>query len=98
PPRATSFPYTTLFRSPEAAAELGVKMGTVSSRLTRARQRLQRQLARRGIELSALLAALFIAENAGKAAVPAALAHLTIRSGLLRSEEHTSELQSPDHL
>src|SRR5207302_4803476 len=38
---------------PEAAAELRVKEGTVSSRLTRARQRLQQQLARRGIGLAA---------------------------------------------
>src|SRR6266849_1912200 len=59
---------------PEAAAELVVKPGTVSSRLTRARQRLRQQLVRRGIELSALLAALSVAQSAGKAAVPATLA------------------------
>jgi RNA polymerase sigma factor (sigma-70 family) len=68
---------------PEAAAELGLQLGTVSSRLTRARQRLQQRLARRGIELSALLAALAVAESAGKAGVPALLASITVRSGLL---------------
>jgi protocatechuate 3,4-dioxygenase beta subunit len=68
---------------PAAAVALGVKEGTVSSRLTRARQRLQRQLSRRGIALSALLAALSVAEGASKAAVPAALAHATTCSGLL---------------
>src|SRR6266849_622324 len=67
---------------PEAAAELGVKEGTVWSRLTRARQRLQKQLARRGVELSVLLAALSVADGAGRAAVSAALASAALRSGL----------------
>jgi RNA polymerase sigma factor (sigma-70 family) len=66
-----------------AAAELGIKEGTVWSRLTRARRRLQQQLARRGIELSALLAALSVAESAGQAGVSASLASAALRTGLL---------------
>lgn len=67
---------------PEAAAELSCKEGTVSSRLQRARRRLQSRLARRGIQLAAMLAALSLAEGA-QAALPAGLARLAVRSGLL---------------
>jgi RNA polymerase sigma factor (sigma-70 family) len=45
----------------EAAARLGVKENTVSSRLARARLRLQKRLARRGISLASVLAALAVA-------------------------------------
>jgi tetrahydromethanopterin S-methyltransferase subunit F len=67
----------------EIAAQLGIRPGTVSSRRTRARQRLQRRLSRRGIELSALLAAVAVAENAGQAGMPAVIASITVRFGLL---------------
>ncbi len=67
---------------PEAAAELGCKGGTIKSRVSRARRQLRERLARRGIELTALLAALSVADSAGRAGVPTVLAHATIRFGL----------------
>jgi RNA polymerase sigma factor (sigma-70 family) len=67
---------------PAAAAELGAREGTVSWRLARARQWLRQRLARRGIQLSAVLAALAVAQGASEAAVPAGLAGVTVRFGL----------------
>jgi RNA polymerase sigma factor (sigma-70 family) len=67
---------------PEVAAEMGVKEGTVWSRLTRARQLLQRRLASRGLELAAVPAALTIAASASRASVPASLAQATVRFAL----------------
>src|SRR5688572_5361744 len=83
---------------PEAAAELGVKEGTVSSRLARARQHLRQRLAGRGIKLSALLAALFVAESAGQAALPAALAGATLRCGLSVAAGGTAAGLMPPHV
>jgi RNA polymerase sigma factor (sigma-70 family) len=82
----------------EAAAELGCKESTVASRLRRARHQLQRRLASRGIKLAALLAALSLAENAGKAAVPASLAHATVRSGLLVATGQSTAGVIPSHV
>jgi RNA polymerase sigma factor (sigma-70 family) len=65
---------------PEAAARLGVKENTVSSRLARARERLQGRLARRGISLASVLAALAVA-GAGRAAVAPSLARAAARLG-----------------
>jgi protocatechuate 3,4-dioxygenase beta subunit len=83
---------------PEAAAELGCKEGTVKSRVNRARQTLQRQLARRGIHLAALLAALSLTENAGRASLPAALASATVRSGLLVAAGEPAAGVIPTHV
>jgi RNA polymerase sigma factor (sigma-70 family) len=63
----------------EAARELGVKEGTVWSRLSQARKRLQEQLGRRGIELPALLAVAALSGGAARAA-PARLIHSTVQA------------------
>jgi RNA polymerase sigma factor (sigma-70 family) len=67
---------------PQAATELDIPEGTVSSRVTRARQLLRGRLSRRGIELSTLLAALSVATSANSA-VPAifASAKLLVAAG-----------------
>src|SRR3712207_7088772 len=71
PPRSTLFPYTTLFRSPALAEEVGraglpVRVHVAGDRV----------VLPRGIELSA---------------------YRIVQEGL-RSEEHTSELQSRQYL
>jgi RNA polymerase sigma factor (sigma-70 family) len=81
--------------APEAAVELACKVGTVSSRLTRARRHLQQRLARRGISLAALLAALSLTEPAGQAAMPARLAQAAIRSGLLAAADPSASGMIP---
>jgi RNA polymerase sigma factor (sigma-70 family) len=66
----------------EAALQLGWKEGTVSGRLAQARTQLQRRLTRRGVALTAGLAAWTQGREA-LAAVPAGLADHTIRAALL---------------
>lgn len=53
----------------EAARELGVKEGTIWSRLSWARQRLQERLSRRGVSLSAALATLALSDADSSAAL-----------------------------
>ena len=66
----------------EVALALGLNEGTVWSRLAKARQRLQARLARRGISLSAVLAAAAIADGEAPAAVASQLAERAVESAL----------------
>ena len=67
----------------EAATELGCPLGTVLSRLSRAREHLRARLKRRGITLSAALLISFLAGRELSAAVPPGLAQDTVRKALL---------------
>ncbi len=66
----------------EAAAQLGLPLGTVQNRLFRARERLRCRLIRRGITISAALLGASLAPHAS-AAVPAALAENTLQTAFL---------------
>src|SRR5439155_23146047 len=57
---------------PQAAVELGIKEGAIWTRMTRARELLQRRLTRRGINLACVLAALTVG-SAAQAGLPAVL-------------------------
>jgi RNA polymerase sigma factor (sigma-70 family) len=67
----------------EAAAELGWKVGTVSSRIAQARRLLQQQLLRRGVTLSAALTAGVLWGPSVSASMPAALVQPTLKAALL---------------
>jgi RNA polymerase sigma factor (sigma-70 family) len=62
----------------EAARCLGCPLGTVGTRLARARQRLRGQLARRGLTLTGGVLATLLSEKV----LPAALVATTVRAGL----------------
>jgi RNA polymerase sigma factor (sigma-70 family) len=66
----------------EAAAELGLSENTLSSRLARARDRLRDRLARRGVQLSAVLAALALSGETVTSALPSEFLSTTIRAGV----------------
>lgn len=64
----------------EAAREMRCKVGTVSSRIARARQLLQQRLSERGVTLSAALCAAVLWKQTGAAAVPPMLASSTLQA------------------
>src|SRR4051794_22619294 len=64
----------------ETAAELGLSENTVSSRLARARARLQARLGRRGVHLSAVLAAAALSADVGVSALQVDFFTTTVRA------------------
>jgi RNA polymerase sigma factor (sigma-70 family) len=81
----------------EAAAELGCPPGTVSSRLTRARERLRARLTRRGLALSAGALAAALVSQTSAAVVPISLTQTAVRTSLdysagLQAVEHAAQL------
>ncbi len=64
----------------QAALQLGLPEGTVSSRLHEARARLRRRLAHRGLELSAGTLAIVLTHGTAAATLPPALAATTAKS------------------
>jgi RNA polymerase sigma-70 factor (ECF subfamily) len=67
----------------EAAGQLGVSEGTLSSRLARAKIQLRERLTRRGLALSAATLAFALTEDAQAVAVPPSLVDSTIRVATL---------------
>src|SRR5688500_19827701 len=82
PPRSTLFPYTTLFRSACCTASSPCARSSEVSRRRGAFASKRSRAARKG----------------PGASVPISAAHSPMRSRESRSEEHTSELQSPCNL
>jgi RNA polymerase sigma factor (sigma-70 family) len=66
----------------EAAQQLGLQEGTVRTRLSRARKRLQERLTRRGVALTAVLAAAAVGTNATSAEVSRPLLGSTARAAV----------------
>src|SRR5690348_17406214 len=89
PPSSTLFPYTTLFRS-LAHSDLIQRAVTVSTRLAPSLPEVQGDR----VQLQQVLLNLIVNACDAMAENPPASCTLVIT----RSEEHTSELQSPVHL
>src|SRR2546426_12359207 len=94
PPRSTLFPYTTLFRSPQLRDFLR-QFGRARRRLAHPERDRRRQPLR---VLHTDLAGLDPRDPVGGVAELEDVARHALDREVLRSEEHTSELQSPCNL
>jgi RNA polymerase sigma factor (sigma-70 family) len=80
----------------EVAQQLGLKEGTVGSRVARARKKLQERLSKRGVSLGAVLGAAAVSGNTALSAVPPALIALTVKvAGQRAAPGAASDLVSP---
>src|SRR5258708_31359436 len=84
PPRSTLFPYTTLFRSPSLKSRVEKNCASASTGL--AKINTPNREAGEAVHIHSAP----ICSQRCRSAIS--------RRGCERSEEHTSELQSPDHL
>jgi RNA polymerase sigma factor (sigma-70 family) len=73
----------------EAAEQLGCPIGTVSSRLSRARSMRAERLARRGLSLSVGTLAVLLAQDVASASMPTRLISSTIKAASLFAAEGT---------
>src|SRR5207244_11485111 len=98
PPPSPLFPYTTLFRSPVLSLWARVRVSWPVAALEAPRRR---RPAPAGAPLRAPLRARPVRARPGAPSERAKRTRGGVRAprrGRSRSEEHTSELQSPDHL
>src|SRR5256885_13613050 len=94
PPRSTLFPYTTLFRSPQLSQVVPMKVGVAKETAPG-----ERRVALVPEALGRLkTAGLEILVEAGAGAGALIPDEAYAEAGATRSEEHTSELQSPCNL
>src|SRR5258708_18505850 len=89
PPRSTLFPYTTLFRSPSAVNLQAYSFSTASDYSTSYSVPLS---------VSVPMQSFSLPQGVRPPCSSSTASALEAEAQALRSEEHTSELQSPDHL
>src|SRR2546426_5378122 len=95
PPRSTLFPYTTLFRSKVVVNDLGASLSGEGGDPRPAAQVVD-EIVKAGGTAAPNFGS--VADFAGAAAMVEQVVRTWGRIDVLRSEEHTSELQSPCNL
>lgn len=79
----------------EAARELGCPVGTVGTRLSRARERLRAMLTRRGVAVPAAALSVALEPTLASAALPPELFRSTLQSGMLLAAGQTAGAFTP---